>query len=456
MNQQELRKKIWSAFGPFEPARPETYVDCQSVRGDWDVLVELGSTIVSSEDKTCQLFSGHRGSGKSTELTRRLNDYLTAQGYFVVYFAADAEDIEPGDAQYADILLSCIRHIGKEIPIDKAIENPLIKWLTSNWSLLENLIPGKMSLDEVKLEGNLVFGKIITTLRTVPEQRQEIRRKINEKTSTLLDALNEFITQGKKNLPVNQQQGIVLIVDNLDRIPNLEDSEKRNCREIYINHSGLMRGLNCHVIYTVPVSMVYSSAQSELRENYGSSLVLPMLVVRHPNGQVNRSGLDILRQLVRQRLVAIDPDLGINMDNPSIRGSWPAIFESSTVLDSLCLMSGGRVRVLMHLIQGGLQYNGNQLTITEASAQRAVQELAANYSAEVLEPQWAVLARVAASQPKTVANNPETFELLRNGLLLEYRYYQDGELIEWQDVHPLIAISRRFKEARRKLEESRA
>jgi AAA ATPase domain len=456
MNQQELRKKIWSAFGPFEPARPETYVDCQSVRGDWDVLVELGSTIVSSEDKTCQLFSGHRGSGKSTELTRRLNDYLTAQGYFVVYFAADAEDIEPGDAQYADILLSCIRHIGKEVPIDKAIENPLIKWLTSNWSLLENLIPGKMSLDEVKLEGNLVFGKIITTLRTVPEQRQEIRRKINEKTSTLLDALNEFIAQAKKNLPVNQQQGIVLIVDNLDRIPNLEDSEKRNCREIYINHSGLMRGLNCHVIYTVPVSMVYSSTQSELRENYGSSLVLPMLVVRHPNGQVNRSGLDILRQLVRQRLVAIDPDLGINMDDPSIQSRWPAIFESSTVLDSLCLMSGGRVRVLMHLIQGGLQYNGNQLTITEASAQRAVQELAANYSAEVLEPQWAVLARVAASQPKTVVNNPETFKLLRNGLLLEYRYYQDGELIEWQDVHPLIAISRRFKEARRKLEESRA
>lgn len=308
----------------------------------------------------------------------------------------------------------------------------------------------------MKLEGNLVFGKIITTLRTVPEQRQEIRRKINEKTSTLLDALNEFIAQAKKNLPINQQQGIVLIVDNLDRIPNLEDSEKRNCREIYINHSGLMRGLNCHVIYTVPVSMVYSSTQSELRENYGSSLVLPMIVVRYPNGQVNRSGLNILRQLVRQRLVAIDPDLGINMDDPSIQSSWPAIFESSTVLDSLCLMSGGRVRVLMHLIQGGLQYNGNQLTITESSAQRAVQEFGANYSAEVLEPQWAVLARVAVSQPKTIVNNSETLELLRNGLLLEYRYYQDGELIEWQDVHPLIAISRWFKEARQKLEESRA
>jgi hypothetical protein len=47
MNQQELRRKIWSAFEPFEPARPETYVDCQSVRGDWDVLVKLGDTIIN-------------------------------------------------------------------------------------------------------------------------------------------------------------------------------------------------------------------------------------------------------------------------------------------------------------------------------------------------------------------------------------------------------------------------
>jgi hypothetical protein len=458
MNQQELRRKIWSAFGPFEPARPETYVDCQSVRGDWDVLVKLGDTIINSEENTCQLFSGHRGSGKSSELTRRLNDYLANQGYLVVYFAADGEDIEPGDAQYADILLACVRHIGKEVPINPSKENPLVQWLVSNWDWMGNLVvsPSRMSLDEVKIEGNVVFGKIITTLRNVPEQRQEIRRKINEKTSTLLTALNEFIDQAKKNLPVHQQQGIVLIVDNLDRIPNTEDSERKNCREIYINRSTLMRNLNCHVIYTVPVSMVYSNTESDLRENYGSSLVLPMLMVRYPDGQVNRAGIDVLRQIVRQRLIAINPELGNNIDDVSIQSSWPAIFESPTVLDSLCLMSGGRVRVLMHLIQGALQYNGNQLTITEASAQRAVQELGANYNSEVLEPQWAILAKVAASQSKTIINNAETFELLRKGLLLEYRYYQDGELIVWQDVHPLLAISRLFKEARQKLEEGRS
>jgi hypothetical protein len=450
MNLQELRKKITSAFEPFEPARPETYVDCQSVRGDWDVLVALGNKIVNSERNTCQLFSGHRGSGKSTELTRRLNDYLAQQGFLVVYFAADGEDLEPNDVQYADILLSCVRHIIEVVPIDKTTENPLLLWLKSNWEWIKNFIPDKMSFDELKIEGNLGFGKILTTLRTIPEKRQEIRRKINEETPSLLTALNEYIDQAQKNLSVNQQQGIVLVVDNLDRIPSIEEEERKNCREIYINRSTLMRGLHCHVIYTVPVAMVYSSSEAELRDNYGSSLVLPMLMVRYPDGRVNRAGLNILRQLVRQRLEAIDPQLGIQMDDPSGQRSLPAVFESPAALDTLCLMSGGRVRVLMHLIQGALQYNGGQITITERSVNRAIQELGNSYSSEILGEQWKILAEIA-SKPKTVVNNPANFDLLRNGHLLEYRYYQDDKIIRWWDVHPLISNCERFKEVMKDL-----
>jgi hypothetical protein len=452
MNQQELRRKIMSAFEPFEPARPETYVNCQSVRGDWDVLVELGSKIVNSEKRTCQLFSGHRGSGKSTELTRRLNDYLAAQGFLVVYFAADGEDLEPGDIQYEDILLSCVRHIIEAVPIDNTDNNPLMRWVQKNWEWVQNFLPEQMSFEELKAEANLGFGKLITTLKTIPDQRREIRKKINEKTPSLLAALNEFIDHAQVNLPAQQERGIVLIVDSLDRIPHKDDGEKQNCREIYINRSTLMRGLRCHVVYTVPVAMVYSDTEADLRENYGSSLVLPMLMVRYPDGRVNRAGIDILRQLVRQRIEAIDPQLALNLDGTSPASNVQAIFDSPETLDSLCFMSGGRVRVLMHLIQDSLQYNGTNLTIQESSVIRAVQELGSKYSNEVDGFQWNILARIA-SQPKTTDNTPETFELLRKAHLLEYRYYRDNKLTIWRDVHPLIANCDKFKEAIVKLKE---
>ncbi len=452
MNQQELRRKVMSAFEPLRPARSDTYVDCSSVRGDWNILTELGSRIVDSEEFTCQLFSGYKGSGKSTELIRCLNDYLKDQGFLVVYFAADNGDLEPGDVQYADILLSCVTNLLKAVPPTTAQQDhPLMGWVQKNWEWMQQFIPEKLTLEEVKVEANLGFGKLIATLKNNPDRRLEIRRKVNEQTPNLLQALNEFIAQAQANLPAAQERGIVLIVDNLDRVLSTEDEKQQNWRDIYINRSVLMRGLHCHVIYTVDVALVYSNTESELRERYGSSLVLPMVTVHYLDGQVNRAGIDILRQLVQKRIAAIDPQLVANMDGAVPDSGQPAIFASPEILDNLCLMCGGRMRTLMHLMQDSLKYNGSELTISEKSMRRALQEISNRYDNELDDHQWATLAQIALLSDKTtVPNNSEIYKLLRSGHLLEYRYYQD-QLSTWRDVHPLITMSRRFKEARDKL-----
>ena len=109
---KQLLKNLYNAFDPFRPLPPgdPNYVDCREVRGDGDILEDLGNRILLSEQKTCQLYSGHRGAGKSTELLK-LKQALEEQNIYVVYFAADEEDIESEDAQYTDILLACTRHI---------------------------------------------------------------------------------------------------------------------------------------------------------------------------------------------------------------------------------------------------------------------------------------------------------------------------------------------------------
>jgi AAA ATPase domain len=450
---KELITSIMSAFDPFDPPSAQAYVDCKSVRGDWDVVVELGKKIVFSPGYTCRLFTGHRGSGKSTELTRRLNEYLKQQGFLVVYFSADGQDLEPGDVHYSDILLSCVRHLVEAVHLENE-DNPLVTWLENRWSWLKDFALTKLSFEELKLEGNVIpqFAKITTTLRTVPDKRREMRQKINEETPSLLTALNEFIDKAQQRLKSDNKAGIVLIVDNLDRIPNLKDEEKDNCRDIYINRSTVMRGLHCHVIYTVPIAMVYSSIATELHENYDRPIELPIVMVRDPDGSINQAGLDTLRNLVCQRLESIDPKLVKNVESTQVDA--PQVFESPAALNSLCVISGGRMRILMQLIQAAMDYNNNtQVIISEASAKRAVQETMKAYTNGVLVDQWTMLARIT-SRPKTVTNTPENFELLRNGYLLEYRYYDDNEdLIVWQDVHPLVANCRQFKEALSKISE---
>jgi hypothetical protein len=87
---------IYNAFEPvpLEAGSP-MYVNCKDVRGGGDVLVELGKPIEMSDRPTCQLYTGHRGGGKSTELLR-LKQYLEQEkGCTVVYFSAEDADVNP-------------------------------------------------------------------------------------------------------------------------------------------------------------------------------------------------------------------------------------------------------------------------------------------------------------------------------------------------------------------------
>jgi hypothetical protein len=79
---------IYNAFDPFRPLEPGDpfYVVCNEVRGNDNVLRELGRKIERSNQPTCQLYTGHRGVGKSTEL-KRLKVDLESKGCRVVYFA---------------------------------------------------------------------------------------------------------------------------------------------------------------------------------------------------------------------------------------------------------------------------------------------------------------------------------------------------------------------------------
>ena len=78
---EDLITKIYNSFNPFEPLQPgdPAYVNCSAVRGNENIFNEVGRKIIRSHLKTCQLYTGHRGVGKSTELLR-LKKYLEANG----------------------------------------------------------------------------------------------------------------------------------------------------------------------------------------------------------------------------------------------------------------------------------------------------------------------------------------------------------------------------------------
>ncbi|MDZ8184548.1 MAG: AAA family ATPase [Nostoc sp. ChiSLP02] len=427
-------KRIYNVFDPFRPlpAGDPAYVDCTEVRGDGDILVEVGREILYSDRMTSQLYAGHRGAGKSTELLR-LQQHLDEQGCFVVYFPADEQDIDPEDAQYTDILLACTRHLLDALK-DSTSPASLLNWLNERWQDLKDLALTEVSLQSLSIEGQIAqFAKLTANLRTEPTQRQKIRERVNPHTITLIAALNEFIQDAKKHLPSGYSQ-LVLIADNLDRIvPIPQEDGRSNHDQIFIDRSEQLQALDCHLLYTVPISLLYSNRAADLANIYGNTQVLPMIMVQTPENQPYQRGINKVIEILQKRLSLIDSSLSV-VD----------MFEQREALERLCLMSGGHVRNLLLLMKEAIKYT-NSLPIPNRALQRSMSELRNTYRNTVFANEWEALATVYHS--KEIENDPLYRGLLFNRCILEYRYLNgEGESQVWYDIHPLIKGIKEFQD----------
>ncbi|MDZ8055189.1 MAG: ATP-binding protein [Aulosira sp. ZfuVER01] len=439
LNNPDLLTELYNAFNPFEPlpADDTRYVDCQDVRGDADILQELGNRMRLANTNTCQLYSGHRGAGKSTELLK-LKKYLENRQFYVVYFAADEEDIDSEDAQYTDILLACTRRLLKDL---KEIANPrpILDWLKSLWGELKDLAQTPIEFEKLTVEAQIAqFAKLTANLRAVPQLRQQIRQRIDPHTVTLILVLNEFLTDAKQNLP-NGCTKLAVIVDNLDRMVLVKDGDSTNYEEVFVDRSGQLKGLDCHLIYTAPISLLYSKRGTDIRDIYGECLILPMIMVKTLDGEVYQPGLKKVKEVISKRVRQIAPELSLEKD----------IFDSPNTLERLCLMSGGHVRNLLLLTQDAIGRT-EELPITENAVRRAITQARDTYRRTVENSQWNLLAEVSRS--KKLPGDDLYRSLMYNRCLLEYKYFDDeGEMQRWYDIHPLIQGIAEFKEAVAKL-----
>jgi AAA ATPase domain len=426
-------KKLYTAFDPFRPlpANDPSYVDCSSVRGEEDILLGLGKEIARSENVTCQLYAGHRGAGKSTELLR-LQEDLQRNQYRVVYFAVD-KDLEPEDTQYSDILLACAKHLVGELRSKTGQDDRFRVWVQKLIEDLQQMGALELSLDEISYETpETPLGKVSSKIKTSMTHRNTIRKKVDEKADSLIDILNSFIIEA---LGEREADSLVLIVDSLDRIVEKYEGPQSNYEQIFVHHSDQLCRLNCHVIYTVPISLAYSQHLTSIEERYKPVEMLPMVTVKDQDGQACQSGMNSLKQLIVRRFQVVDKSLTLE-----------SAFESIDGVERLCEMSGGHVRNLMNLMKAALQYT-KELPIDNRAVKRAISELRETYNKVIDGDEWPYLVEV--DREKMIANRNDIFRsLLFRRCILEYRYMDDeGEIQVWHDIHPLIRGLEGFKRA---------
>ena len=446
---QDLLSQIYNAFDPFQPLDAEKdqdlYVDFQKARGDAKIERDLGRKIERSQERSLvQLYAGHRGTGKSTELLR-LKKYLEERKCHVVYFAADEGDIDPEDAQYMDILIACTRHLLENLK--QADRRIFLPWLEARWQDLTDLALTEIKLDAVKVDVDIsaMFAKLSTSIRAIPSERQKIRDKLNAHTVTLLEILQKFIADAKKKLSDGKER-LVVIVDNLDRVVPIRRADGRtNHEEIFIDRAEQLRGLGCHVIYTIPISIAYSRANDLANLYDHEPSVLPITSINTPDGKPYEEGRKELQDLIAKRVHRHAPKAKL----------FPDVFESEAVLLRLCAMSGGHIRDLLRLVRTAFDYI-DELPLTKEAVDLAITGTRDTYRRSVEdEKEWQVLAQV--SQDKALSGEAAVYrKLLFSRCILQYAFLGENEIGEkdlliWYDVHPLICGIQQFKSALKNL-----
>jgi len=280
-----------------------------------------------------------------------------------------------------------------------------------------------------------LLARVTGQIKTGRTVKTEIRRKLDPQISQLIGNVNLLLRAVHAQIRKKGQQGLVLIVDNLDRIVFRDLGDGRTSHTAFwIEHGEQLQRLNCHLIYTAPISMKYSSRatleryRTHIQDIFQEFYTLPMIKVHDHEDLPYSPGLACLRDILSARI-----DL--------------ATLCTLEAVDYLCQASGGHPRDLMFMVRQACVYAPSDIwprPITLEVVKRAEAQLIATYNRMIPENHYALLARV--QQTKQVQND-EAYELILYNLsALEYF----NGIVPWYDVHPAVRKLPKFQTALKK------
>ncbi|MFN9559348.1 MAG: P-loop NTPase fold protein [Dolichospermum sp.] len=430
-------ERFYQACNPSRPLMIENlddrsyYIDFASVRGG-KIIEALLRTItrISPNIPTCQLFTGHLGCGKSTELLR-LKAELEAQNFHVVYFES-THVLEMVDIDITDILLAIAGLVSKSIEAMKLRVQPT--YFTKLFSEVVDFLQTPIELG-VEAELSVGIGKITAKTKESPHLRRRLRDYLEPRTENILQSINkELLDRANLELKARGKKGLVVIVDNLDRVAIRPLPSGRSLPEyLFIDRGDQLRKLNCHIVYTIPLALTFSNDSAQLQHRLGGGLapkILPMIPVRQRSGEINIEGLELMRQMVLARAFP-------HSSPPERLNLITQLFDNSDSLDRLCLISGGHVRDLLGLLFDCLR---EQDPPFDRNCVELVIRRQRDYRANAIDMNESELI-FQVIQEQRVKGDIEYDLLLRSLFVFEYRDHQGV----WFAINPVLAETEKFK-----------
>ena len=359
------------------------------------------------------LFTGPRGSGKSTELHRLIEEPGIRSQFFVVHFSV-TDSLNPYNLNYVDLLLGLANQIfaratdEKILPkgvsriIKEDLLDELYQWFTRD--LLKE-IPFREPAQDLSLTAkvNLLAIELEGKLSNEPHTRDLVRQRVEVRLNQLIDNIN-FVIGGIRQ-QINQKT--LIIVEDIDKL------DLKTGGDLYFQHAASLTAPKAHIIHTFPIALRYTNDFMQIRRNFDEDVFLPNIKIKSRDGSPYQEGRRLLQQIILERMATdlIDP----------------------AAVDRLVEMSGGVLTILIDLTQRAIVYalTRNNPKVEIEDVEPAIAKERADYQAVLTPAQLAVLRQRAGD--KAMVNDELDRECLHNLSLLEYRNYDS-----WRDAHPIV------------------
>jgi len=389
----------------------------------FDPVEQLATGIEWSGPASTHLFSGFRGTGKSTEL-RRLRARLR-EGGAVVVLCDMSESLDLANpVDIADFLVAVAGAFGDALASPDLLGSEVPAG--SYWSrLLSWLQRSHIELDS--LGAGIGSASLRANIRQDPTFRERLRERMEGHLGALVDDVQDYIASGVRALAASRGEGtqVVLLLDSIEQIrgTTLTSAEGvyASVEGLFSHHAARLHFPGVHVVYTVPPWLKIRSPG--IAGSYGGMQLLPCVRVRSRDGRPWGPSLDALERLIHRR------------------GDWARLLGNREQLDRICLASGGYLRDLFRILQSCLRLARNRsLPLSDDDISLALAEVRSSYlPLPRSDALW--LAEVQGSQRTGLdvheaGPNKSLYQLSRffdTHMILGYR---SGE--EWYDVHPLL------------------
>lgn len=424
--------KLCDPSVPLDPeADADLHVNLDSLRGGDRTATLIRAIRRRGATASVQFLTGHIGAGKTTELLQmRYRLLQLPQDHRPTVLVLDATPlVEISDVDLEDILVALWKLMAERSTKAAAevlaslwkaeLRDAIVSQATGAGSLLKAIVE---KLPTGATDG---LAKLLDVLKLQPpEQRKALRLLLSNLTDTLLRGLNQALEVIRETAA----GPVVLLLDNLEK---LSTRQREAVEHLYLERLRALSRLDAHLVITAPSFLVYSTGGASLFGQYGSEVVvLPMVRVRYPTPEglmPDTEGLKLLTQVLTRRV------------------SFETLFEGGdSTAEVIALASGGCIRHALAVTASAINQHDDP-PVLRSSVDRALGQLQAGLL-RALDDEWLPTLRKVHETNRFPADCKADArrEMLRHLFVLEY---QRDTTETFFDVHPLVARSRRFREA---------